>query len=71
MDALIEESELTLDFEQNVKLVKEVQLLLIQKFTSSYQILTPDVNFLLSGRVQNFELTQVLTNYNLPMWVKQ
>ena len=71
VDALIEESELTLDFEQNVKLVKEVQLLLIQKFTSSYQILTPDVNFLLSGRVQNFELTQVLTNYNLPMWVKQ
>ena len=71
VDALIEESELTLDFEENVNLVKEVQLLLIQKFTSSYQILTPDVNFLLSGRVQNFELTQVLTNYNLPMWVKQ
>jgi ABC-type oligopeptide transport system substrate-binding subunit len=71
VDALIEKAEQTLDFTENVKLVKQIQLLCIQRFTSSYQILTPDTNWLMSPKVQNREQTLVFPNYQLEMWLKQ
>jgi ABC-type transport system substrate-binding protein len=71
VDALIEKSEVELDFEENLRLVKQIQMLCIQRFTSSYQLFTPDATLILSGKVQNWEMTQVLTSYQLPMWMKQ
>jgi len=71
IDGLIEKAEQTLDQQENIKLVDQAQLLCIQRFTSSYQILTPNAYFMFSGRVQNYELTQVLTSYQAGMWLKQ
>ena len=71
IDGLIEQSEQTLDFQENVRLVKQIQMLCIQRFTTSYQILTPNSLALLSGRVQNRELTLVAPTYQLSMWLKQ
>jgi peptide/nickel transport system substrate-binding protein len=70
VDRLIEQSEVTVDFDENVKLVKQIQMLCLQKFTSSYQIMTPNTNTLLSSRVQNYELTTVAPVYWLDAWIK-
>lgn len=70
IDRLIEKSEETLDYEENIRLVKEVQMECIKKFTSSYMIATPNLNNLLQSRVQNYELTLVAPVYRLNMWVK-
>ena len=68
---MIEKAEGTLDSKENLKLVNQAQMLCIQRFSTSYQILTPNYYFLLSGRVQNYEQTQVLTSYQMGMWLKQ
>ena len=71
VDALIEKSEAVINFEENQKMVKDIQMLCIQKFSSSYQLVTPNVNVFLSARVQNHELTQVSPVYWHDTWLKQ
>ncbi len=71
IDALVEKSEQTLDADENVKLVNEAQMMSIQKFTSAYQVLTPNFNIFLSGKVQNYELTLAAPVTRLDMWIKQ
>ena len=70
IDALIERSESELNFEENIKLVKDIQMRCIQKFTSCAQVLTRDLDFLLSNRIQNFEISQVRPIYELEAWMK-
>lgn len=65
IDAMIELSETTVDFEQNVKLVKEIQLLAMQKWTSAYLTLTPNNNELFSSKVQNWEKSLARPNYQI------
>lgn len=71
IDALIEKSEAVADINENVKLVKQIQMMCIQKFTPSYQVLTPRAFFLLSGNVKDFDATQVAPAYRNAMWLKQ
>lgn len=71
LDALIEKSEEITDIDENVKMVKDIQMKAIQKFSSFYQLLTPNTYQLISGRVQNFELTQITPVLQLQLWLKQ
>ena len=70
IDALIEQSETTVDFEENLKLVTQVQMLCLERATSSNLLLTTNSNTLLSGRVRNYELTQASPVYRHDMWLK-
>ena len=71
VDRLIEESEATLDFEENVRLVTEVQLRAIELYSPTYMTYTQERNWIFSDRVQNYELTQVVPSYHHEMWLKQ
>ena len=71
IDAAIEKSEAEVDYEENIKQVKAIQIMCLQKWTPSNQLLTTFSNTFLSGRVQNFEMTQVRPVYWLDMWLMQ
>jgi ABC-type transport system substrate-binding protein len=71
VDALIEKSEQEVDYDENVRLVKEAQLAAIKLWTPSPQLLTALVYYYLQNRVQHFEITQVRPVYWLDMWLKQ
>ena len=70
IDALIEKSEQALELEENIKLVKDAQTKAIQRFSSAYQMLTPNYNLLLTSKVQNYELTLVQPASQHEMWIK-
>ena len=70
IDALIEKAEVTIDAAENTKLVKEIQLECIKKFTSCYIVHTPNDLRILSSRVQNYELSLVRALYRHEMWLK-
>jgi ABC-type transport system substrate-binding protein len=71
IDTLIEKSESEINQDENIKLVKDIQMKAVQKFSSFYQLLSANTYWLLSGRVQNFEKTLVIPTYQLTMWLKQ
>jgi ABC-type transport system substrate-binding protein len=71
IDALIEKSEQELNLDDNIKLVKEAQTKAIQRFSSAYQMLTPNYNLLLTSKIQNYELTLAQPASQNEMWVKQ
>lgn len=69
IDALIEKSEETVDFEENRRMVVDIQMQCIQKYSSAYFMVTQNSAKLLSKRVQNYDLTQL----NVPQhqaWLK-
>jgi len=69
IDAMIEKSEQTTDFEENRRMVIQIQLECMKRFSSVYFMLTPNASKVLSKRVQNWDLTQV----NVPQhqaWLK-
>ena len=71
VDALIEKSETLIDFEENLALITKIQMICLERSTPSMLCLTSNFNQLLSGRVQNFELTQVRPVYWHDMWIKE
>lgn len=71
VDRLIELSEETIDFEENRKMVLDIQKKALEKWTPSNQLLTTNTNTLLQARVQNYEVSQVAPNPRHTMWLKQ
>jgi peptide/nickel transport system substrate-binding protein len=70
IDALIEKSEQTVDYEENKRLVKQVELLSAQRFTSAYNIFTQNTNIILWNRVQKYDLTLAQPVEQRDMWLK-
>ena len=70
IDALIEKSEAEINYEENVKQVKAIQLQCLKAWSPSNLLLTVYSDTFLSGRVQNFEVTQVRPVFWLDMWLK-
>lgn len=56
IDALIEKAERTVNFEENAKLVREIQLELLKRYTPYYNIVTPFNQVLLNSKIKNFEI---------------
>ena len=55
LDALIEKSEAATNFEENVKLVKEIQMEALKKYSGTYNIVTAKVEFLRNPKLKNYE----------------
>jgi peptide/nickel transport system substrate-binding protein len=70
IDALIEKSETVLDLQENIRLVNQVQMLCMQRYSSCYQLGTPFYYYIMSNKVQNYEVTQVAPVYYHDMWMK-
>jgi peptide/nickel transport system substrate-binding protein len=71
IDAQIEKAEQLTNIDENIKLVKQIQMDCIKQFTSCYQLATINQFFMIRGRVQNFDLTVVNPVYRNEMWLKQ
>ncbi|HWO73961.1 MAG TPA: ABC transporter substrate-binding protein [Dehalococcoidia bacterium] len=56
IDALIEKAEHTVNFEENAKLVREIQIELLKRYTPYYNILTPFNQVLVNAKVRNLEI---------------
>ncbi len=70
IDAAIEKSESTVDYEENRKQVIDIQKLAMSRFTSSWEVVTHFELRIFSPRVQNYELTAVPNAMRHQMWLK-
>jgi ABC-type transport system substrate-binding protein len=70
IDAMIEKSEETIDYEANRKMVIDIQKLCMSKFTASWEVVTHFQLFILGPKVQNYELTYVPNAMRHSMWMK-
>ncbi len=71
IDALIEKSEITTDFEENVKLVKEIQLESLKLYSSVYFLNTVDFFEAYDSRLQNMETSPLsIAKYRAGAWFK-
>lgn len=70
IDALIERSEETVDFEENRQMVIDIQMMCIEKYAAAYFAVSHYTNLILGPRVQNYELTFVVPATRHTMWLK-
>jgi peptide/nickel transport system substrate-binding protein len=56
VDALIDKAAHTVNFEENAKLVREIQLELLKRYTPYYNIVTPYNQWLVNSKIVNFEI---------------
>jgi ABC-type transport system substrate-binding protein len=71
IDAMVEKAEQTPDFKENVKLVRQLQMELLKRYTPYYNILTPIARQLLNKKVQNFEIEAANTSmHEAQAWIK-
>ena len=70
IDALIEKSEQTVDAEENIRIVKEVQLKALKAYSSAWYILTRDYNDFVNSKIQDWEVVQAYPKYQHQIWFK-
>ena len=69
LDAIIEKSEETIDLEENIRLVKEAQVIAMSHYSAAYLVVSHFTHLGLSPRVNNYELTQARPERRHTMWV--
>jgi hypothetical protein len=67
---MIEKSESTLDLNENIKLVKDIQLECMKKFTSAMTMYALNSVWLKQPRLQNMELSVTTPNPQYQAWIK-
>jgi ABC-type transport system substrate-binding protein len=70
IDAMIEKSEATLDLQENIKQVKDIQLECMKRFTVSMILFTLNRNYFVQKRVQNLDLALTQPNPQHQVWLK-
>ncbi len=71
LDEIIERSEETIDLEENIRLVKEAQVLAMSHYSAAYLVVSHFTHLGLSPRVNNYELTQARPERRHVMWVTE
>jgi peptide/nickel transport system substrate-binding protein len=56
IDAMVEKAERTIKFEDNAKLIRDLQIELLKRYTPYYNILTPYNQVLVNSKVRNLEI---------------
>jgi peptide/nickel transport system substrate-binding protein len=56
IDAMVEKAERTVKFEENAKLIRDLQMELLKRYTPYYNIVTPFNQWLVNAKVRNFEI---------------
>ena len=56
IDDMIDKAEHTIDFEENAKLVRDIQIELLKRYTPYYNILTPLNQQFVNSKIVNFEI---------------
>jgi peptide/nickel transport system substrate-binding protein len=56
IDAMVEKAEKTVNFEENAKLIRDLQMELLKRYTPYYNILTPYNQVLVNAKVRNLEI---------------
>jgi peptide/nickel transport system substrate-binding protein len=56
IDAMIEKAEHTVNFEENAKLIRDLQIELLKRYTPYYNIVTPLNQQLVNAKIVNFEI---------------
>jgi ABC-type transport system substrate-binding protein len=69
IDALVEKSEVTTDREENIKLVKQIQLEALKKYSTSMNLWTAQVQRFYNAKLQNFEIDSLAgQNFQYNAW---
>ena len=72
IDAMIEKSEVTLDFQENVKLVKQIQLEVLKRYSGQYIIVTEERDWLRWTYLQNYTVDALNgQEFRQDMWIDQ
>jgi ABC-type transport system substrate-binding protein len=71
IDAMIEKAEHTVNFEENAKLIRELQIELLKRYTPYYNIVTPLNQQLVNSKIVNFEIENSNTGmHRADTWFK-
>jgi peptide/nickel transport system substrate-binding protein len=62
IDAMIEKAEKTVNFEENAKLIRDLQTELLKRYTPYYNILTPYNQVLVNAKMRNLEIESANTS---------
>jgi ABC-type transport system substrate-binding protein len=62
IDAMIEKAEKTVNFEENAKLIRDLQTELLKRYTPYYNILTPYNQVLVNNKMRNLEIESANTS---------
>jgi ABC-type transport system substrate-binding protein len=69
IDALIERSEAAIDREENIRLVKQIQMEALKRYSTSINLFTQQIQRFYNAKLQNFEIDPLAgQNFQYNAW---